>query len=70
MRAATLKGVYVSDLPTETEVMIIDNCEKALDGWSLAEVAVTIPWAIVSPPHSAPCFIARFCCCSLAHLSV
>lgn len=50
MRAATLKGVYVSDLPTETEVRIIDNCEKALDGWSLAEVAVTIPWAIVIPP--------------------
>lgn len=50
MRAATLKGVYVSDLPTEAEVMIIDNCEKALDGWSLAEVAVTIPWAIVIPP--------------------
>lgn len=55
-------------------VMIMDNCEKGSHGWSLAEVAVTVPQAIdILPPTTIqlpPCFIAGFCCCSLAHLSV
>ena len=33
------KGACVSDIPTETGVMIMDNCEKDKEGGSLEEVA-------------------------------
>lgn len=61
---------------SQRQVMIMDNCEK--DIWVRGARrggtwTHSIPWAIVIPPPPFPphpCFIARFCYCSLAHLAV
>lgn len=48
----------VSDMPTETAVMIIDNCEKHTEGGGPGRrggiCTRAIPWAIVGPPVPPP----------------
>lgn len=71
VRAATQKmWACVSDFPTETDVVIMDNCEKSSEGGSLEEVAVGHVRRYRHPPPGSPCFMAGFYYCSLAHLSV
>lgn len=51
------KGACVSDMPTETGVMIMDNCEKGSEGGSLEEVAFghyTIGRSHPPSPFSTP----------------
>lgn len=74
-RASMPKNLCASDI-SQRRVNIMLNCKKDMKGGLCKEVAFWThrrPRAIVipSPPFPRrPCFMARFCYCSLAHLAV